>query len=1099
VPKHETAYTKILETTFGSRFDLVNKADSALDAQGSSTIPSTLPDYALGKVLATQLSKTELTTSVRSLLSNPSSEVSAELKKLLSDWLSNPSDSSLAAKISPLLDESPALSQIKLQASAFTRSSQWIIGSDAWSYDLGTSGVHHALSSNANVNLLIIDSQPYDGPESVQDPERRAKKDVGLYAMNYGNAYVASVAVYGDYSQTVRAFVEADKFDGPAVVLAYLPKGDNDASKALEVLKETKLAIDSGFWPLYRWNPHKEVKRAPIEGGDGAPMVGGRGWQATDDEDAFQLDSEKIKTDLRAFLDRQNILTQFSLNEPKLADSIVGSFGKKIQDAVDEKARAAFEKLSGAIDGPSLLVLYASDGGNAEKVAKRFTARARARGLGARVVVMDEFSFEDLSIEPNVALFTSTAGQGEFPNNGRTFWKALLSANPALGPSGGEGKSLSEVKYSVFGMGDSHYWPRPEDAHYYNKSSKDLDAKLAGLGAQRFNDLGLGDDQDADGYQTGYKIWEAAVWKSFGVDDVKIVEAEPEPVTNEHIKIASNYLRGTIAEGLKDTSTGALAESDGQLTKFHGIYQQDDRDIREQRKDEGLEPAYSFMVRVRMPAGVCKPEQWLAINEISDRRGNHTFKLTTRQTFQFHGIIKSNLKPAIQEINRATLDTVAACGDVNRNVMCGANPSIGPLHKQVHDFATHISEHLMPQTTAYSEIWLDQKMVAGDAVKAFTEPLYGQYYLPRKFKIAVAVPPHNDVDVFCNDVGFIAIVDPSSGNLQGFNVSIGGGMGVTHAMKTTYPRLGDVIGFCTPEQGVDVAEKIMLVQRDNGNRSNRKNARLKYTIDRMGLDNFVADMESRLGYRLQPAKEFKFDSNIDEFGWTTGSDGKHHCTVFIENGRVEDAPGKPQKTGLQKIAEIHKGVFRLTGNQHLIISDVATEDKPAIEKLMKEHNLDKFDFSGLRLSSSACVAFPTCGLAMAESERFLPGLIDRVEKIMEDQGLRHDSIVMRVTGCPNGCARPYAAEVAFVGKAPDSYLMLLGGGYKGDRLNKIYKEAVSEEEIVQILTPMIKSYAKNRMQGEPFGDYSIRAGWVKKTFKGLDWYEGSGEHAPVEV
>jgi len=264
-------------------------------------------------------------------------------------------------------------------------------------------------------------------------------------------------------------------------------------------------------------------------------------------------------------------------------------------------------------------------------------------------------------------------------------------------------------------------------------------------------------------------------------------------------------------------------------------------------------------------------------------------------------------------------------------------------------------------------------------------------------------------------------------------------------MKTTYPRLGDVIGFCTPEQGVDVAEKIMLVQRDNGNRSNRKNARLKYTIDRMGLDNFVADMESRLGYRLQPAKEFKFDSNIDEFGWTTGSDGKHHCTVFIENGRVEDAPGKPQKTGLQKIAEIHKGVFRLTGNQHLIISDVATEDKPAIEKLMKEHNLDKFDFSGLRLSSSACVAFPTCGLAMAESERFLPGLIDRVEKIMEDQGLRHDSIVMRVTGCPNGCARPYAAEVAFVGKAPDSYLMLLGGGYKGDRLNKIYKEAVSEE------------------------------------------------------
>lgn len=714
VPKHESAYTRILETTFGSRFDLVNKADLALDSDTSSSIPSTMPDYALGKVLAEQNSRTSLTEAVRTVLSDPASAISSDLKQLLNQWLSNPSDA-VGAKVVPLLDDS--VSQLKSLSSSFTSKSSWIIGSDAWSYDLGTSGVHHALSSGANVNLLIIDSQPYEGPEAVADPERRAKKDVGLYAMNYGNAYVASVAVYGDYSQVVRAFVEADKFNGPAVIVAYLPTGDKNDVKALEVLKETKRAIDSGFWPLYRWNPSKDVKTVPGE--NGAPAVGGRSWKVLDENEAFQLDSERIKTDLRTFLDRQNHLTQVALAQPKIADSVVGSLGHKIATATSNKARAAFEKLSGATDGPSLLVLFASDGGNAEKLAKRFTARARSRGLGARAIVMDEFNFEDLSLEPNVALITSTAGQGEFPNNGRAFWKALQACNNALGPNGGEGKRFDQVKYSVFAMGDSHYWPRPEDAHYYNKPGKDLDAKMVTLGAERFVDIGLGDDQDADGPQTGYKIWEAAVWKFFGVDQVEIIEAEPEPVTNEHIKIASNYLRGTIVQGLEDKSTGALAESDGQLTKFHGmltrfvssclicvlgIYQQDDRDIREQRKDQGLEPAYSFMVRVRMPAGVCRPDQWLAIDEISDRRGNHTFKLTTRQTFQFHGIIKSNLKPAIQEINKATLDTVAACGDVNRNVMCGAKPSMGPLHAQVHQFAIDISEHLMPKTHAYSEV-----------------------------------------------------------------------------------------------------------------------------------------------------------------------------------------------------------------------------------------------------------------------------------------------------------------------------------------------------------------------------------------------------------
>ena len=645
-------------------------------------------------------------------------------------------------------------------------------------------------------------------------------------------------------------------------------------------------------------------------------------------------------------------------------------------------------------------------------------------------------------------------------------------------------------------MGDSHYWPRKEDAHYYNKAGKDLHKALTDLGAQELAPLGLGNDQDPDGPQTAYKIWEPAMWKALGVDNFESTEPELEPITNEHIKIASNYLRGTIAEGLADKSTGALAESDGQLTKFHGIYQQDDRDIREERKAAGLEPAFSFMVRMRLPAGVCTPSQWLAVDEISDRRGNHTFKLTTRQTFQFHGIVKADLKPAMQEINQMLLDTIAACGDVNRTVMCSANPSIGKLHSQVFEFASELSEQLKPQTSAYAEIWLDKKQIFGEAVKD-VEPLYGEYYLPRKFKIAIAVPPDNDVDVYCHDLGSIAILDDKK-ELLGFNVTIGGGMGVTHSVKTTYPRLGDVVGFITPEEGLNVAKAVLTTQRDNGNRLNRKNARVKYTVDRMGIKAFVAEVESRWGKKFAPAKDFAFTSNTDKFGWQTGYDGRRHFTAFVENGRVQDEPGKPFKTALQEIAKVHKGVFRLTANQHVIIADVPPEEEKTIQALLDKYHLANVDFSALRLSSAACVAFPTCGLAMAESERYLPILIDKVEKIMEEEGLRNDSITMRMTGCPNGCARPWAAEVAFVGKAPNSYLMLLGGGYHGQRLNKIYREAVSEEEILQILQPMIKAYALERKDGEHFGDFVIRKGYISATKSGKEFYDGSSPGVKVE-
>ena len=448
--------------------------------------------------------------------------------------------------LNDLTSPSPSLAIGKYLASGHNPDkASWIIGSDAWAYDTGLSGLQTLLSTGVDCNILVIDTAPYPAPRTAQ-----RKKDIGLYALNYGNAYVASVAVYGDYSQTVRAVVEAERFKGPSVVMAYLPGGEDDSAMALEVLKSTKQAMESGFWGLYRYDPSKP------------------------DAEAFSLDSVKVKADLADFLDRQNLLTQLAARLPSYDMNAI-SLGTKQKEAKQSKAREAFDRLSGALtSGPGLLVLYASDGGVAEKLAKKFTARATARGVNARLVVMDEFAGDNLESlkdqkEDNVVFMTSTAGQGEFPLNGRGLWKAL-QAVPAGGenaPNGSDG-AWSMLKYAVFGLGDSHYWPRPEDAHYYNKSSKDLDRRLAEISATRLvEEIGLGDDQDADGYMTGYKIWEQKIWKALGVAGVEIVEAEPEPITNEHIKIASNYLRGTIKEGLVDTSTGALAESDGQLTK----------------------------------------------------------------------------------------------------------------------------------------------------------------------------------------------------------------------------------------------------------------------------------------------------------------------------------------------------------------------------------------------------------------------------------------------------------------------------------------------------------------------------------------------------
>ncbi|MEX2577600.1 MAG: NADPH-dependent assimilatory sulfite reductase hemoprotein subunit [Verrucomicrobiales bacterium] len=567
---------------------------------------------------------------------------------------------------------------------------------------------------------------------------------------------------------------------------------------------------------------------------------------------------------------------------------------------------------------------------------------------------------------------------------------------------------------------------------------------------------------------------------------------------NEDIKDASNYLRGTILDGLADPVTGSLSKTDQQLTKFHGIYQQDDRDLRKERRKKKLEPAYAFMIRVRVPGGVCSPQQWLDMDGIAREHANGAIKLTTRQAFQFHGVIKSNLKTTVAEINEALLDTLAACGDVNRNVMCNPNPNQSGVHGEVLELATNISNHLSPRTAAYHEIWLDDG--SGEKVKVTSdpplvgepadgeEPIYGKYYLPRKFKIVVAVPPSNDVDIFVHDLGFIAIVDGDD-EIAGYNVTVGGGMGMTHGKEETFPRLADVLGFCSPDQAVAVAEAVVRVQRDRGNREDRTNARLKYTIERMGLDSFRDEVEKLLGFELEEPREFHFDGNGDRYGWVEDAGGNWHFTLFVENGRVLDTDAYPLMTGLRKIAGIHCGDFRLTANQNLIIANIPSEQKETITKLLEEHKMiDAHERTALRLNSMACVALPTCGLALAEAQRYLPSLITEIDEIVEEAGLRHDAITIRMTGCPNGCARPYVAEIGLVGRAPGKYNLYLGGGFVGDRLNKLYAPSVKSEEVPSILKPIIHDYAKNREDGERFGDFVVRAGYVAKTENGRDFH-----------
>ncbi len=541
----------------------------------------------------------------------------------------------------------------------------------------------------------------------------------------------------------------------------------------------------------------------------------------------------------------------------------------------------------------------------------------------------------------------------------------------------------------------------------------------------------------------------------------------------EKIKTSSDSLRGTIVESLKDEITGAIREDDQALIKFHGMYQQDDRDRREERAEKKLDRLFSFMIRLRLPGGFLTAPQWIAMHEIAGENSTGVIKITTRQTIQLHGIFKSKIKPTIQAFNQAKLDSIATCGDINRNVLCSANPRQSPIHEEVFAYADKISKMLMPKTRAYYEIWLDEEKILDKQEEI--DPLYQERYMPRKFKIAIAIPPNNDVDVFGNDIGLIAIIE--NNKLLGFNIAIGGGLSTTHGNPETYARLATVIGFTdSEEKTMKAIYEILTVQRDFGNRSDRKLARLKYTVDVLGVENYKKKVEERIGFKLEEPRPFTFDKRGDYYGWQQSEQGLWYYTVFVENGRVTDDEHVALKSAMLEIAKTGKVTFRFTANQNVIISDINEADKDSINNILEHFKITEHTdgASLIRKNSIACVALPTCPLALAEAQRYMPSLLTKIESLLNKYDLSDEEIIIRMTGCPNGCARSYIAEIGFVGTAMGKYNLQLGGDREGFRLNKIYKESLGEPEILAELDGLFSSYKNERNANESFGDFAMR-------------------------
>jgi sulfite reductase (NADPH) hemoprotein beta-component len=543
-------------------------------------------------------------------------------------------------------------------------------------------------------------------------------------------------------------------------------------------------------------------------------------------------------------------------------------------------------------------------------------------------------------------------------------------------------------------------------------------------------------------------------------------DAKSKLTHNEEIKAAIPTLAGTIATTFNDPANDHFSEDDNQFLKFHGSYQQDDRDLRKTGKK------YIMMVRGRIPGGVMTAKQWCVFDDLSTQYGNNTLRITTRQSIQFHGIVMSGLRPLVAKINECLLSTLAACGDVNRNVMAAPTPAYTKAREQVIADAHKVALALAPKTPAYHSIWIDGVQLDNEAAenKNFVDPLYGKTYLPRKFKIGFVIPPVNDMDIFTNCLGFIAIVE--NDQLVGYNIAVGGGMGRSHGNTQTYPRLADVIGFFTPDKLVEVAKAVLTIHRDFGDRTDRKHARLKYVVAERGVKFMQDEVNARAGITLAPAKPCKFTTTADLLGWHKATDGKWFLGMFVETGRVKNN----QKIALRDVAEKFPNIeFRLSANQNVILANASDADKAAITALLGSHGVKTENQARvLHAAAMACPSLPTCGLGLAESERMLPGMIDRIEKLCDEVGLSNEEIIIRSTGCPNGCARPYMAELAFVGKAPGRYQVWLGGNAAGTRLNRVWKDVIKEAELETELRPVLVRYVKERQPGERFGDWCDR-------------------------
>jgi sulfite reductase (NADPH) hemoprotein beta-component len=537
---------------------------------------------------------------------------------------------------------------------------------------------------------------------------------------------------------------------------------------------------------------------------------------------------------------------------------------------------------------------------------------------------------------------------------------------------------------------------------------------------------------------------------------------------NEGLKDACPILAGTISPTLADPTKERFSEDDYEFLKFHGIYQQDDRDKRKVAKQ------YIFMVRGRLPGGAMIPSVYLAFDHLCSQYGNNTLRITTRQGFQFHGVTKGVLGKFMRGINDAMSTTLAACGDVNRNVMAAPTPATSPVVVEIQRHAKLVSDALLPKTRAYHQIWVEGvELKLTDEDANFVDPLYGKTYLPRKFKTAFAIPPVNDIDLFTNDCGFIAIVQ--GGQLAGYNLAVGGGLGMSHGNAQTYPRLADLIGFITPDQAIETARGVVGIHRDFGDRTNRKHARLKYVLEERGVPWFREELERRLGFKFEPVRPFEFTRQGDLYGWHKQFDENYFLGIFVENGRIKDAGDYRLKTGLRRVAEQFQLQLRLTPSQNILLVDIKPGDRDAITGVLAEHGVPvENQASVIRRASIACPALPTCGLALAESERAMPDVLTRLEKLLAEVGLQDEEITIRMTGCPNGCARPFTAELAFVGRAPGKYQVYVGGNVAGTRLAWIYKESVKTEEITNELRPLFAQFAAGRLAGERFGDFCQR-------------------------